>query len=329
MFKKVIIHLKLWTKLAVIIMIALAIIGFLIFFIYKPTYSVTLNGEFIGYTEDKRKLQNKINDYIKTGDNNVIAFVEIDTLPEYKICLLKKGITTNTDEIFSKVISSGVPYYKYYAILENNEEKYYVQTYEEAEKVLNDLKAKDSNNKDKITYALKYNTELKTFTDTETAVAALYVEKPKVTPKKVINKKINTSANVDYSNTALGISLIKPINGTISSRFGARSSIRSSVHTGLDIAASKGTPIKAAAGGTVIYSGWKGSLGKLVVIDHGNGVETYYAHCNSLVASKGETVSQGQVIAYVGSTGNSTGPHLHLEIRVNGVAKNPQNYLYR
>ncbi len=329
MFKKVIIHLKLWTKLAVIIMIALAIIGFLIFFIYKPTYSVTLNGEFIGYTEDKRKLQNKINDYIKTGDNNVIAFVEIDTLPEYKICLLKKGITTNTDEIFSKVISSGVPYYKYYAILENNEEKYYVQTYEEAEKVLNDLKAKNSNNKDKITYALKYNTELKTFTDTETAVAALYVEKPKVTPKKVINKKINTSANVDYSNTALGISLIKPINGTISSRFGARSSIRSSVHTGLDIAASKGTPIKAAAGGTVIYSGWKGSLGKLVVIDHGNGVETYYAHCNSLVASKGETVSQGQVIAYVGSTGNSTGPHLHLEIRVNGVAKNPQNYLYR
>ena len=327
MFKKVIIHLKLWTKLAVIIMIALAIIGFLIFFIYKPTYSVTLNGEFIGYTEDKRKLQNKINDYIKTGDNNVIAFVEIDTLPEYKICLLKKGITTNTDEIFSKVISSGVPYYKYYAILENNEEKYYVQTYEEAEKVLNDLKAKNSNNKDKITYALKYNTELKTFTDTETAVAALYVEKPKVTPKKVINKKINTSANVDYSNTALGISLIKPINGTISSRFGARSSIRSSVHTGLDIAASKGTPIKAAAGGTVIYSGWKGSLGKLVVIDHGNGVETYYAHCNSLVASKGETVSQGQVIAYVGSTGNSTGPHLHLEIRVNGVAKNPQNYL--
>ena len=329
MFKKVIIHLKLWTKLAVIIMIALAIIGFLIFFIYKPTYSVTLNGEFIGYTEDKRKLQNKINDYIKTGDNNVIAFVEIDTLPEYKICLLKKGITTNTDEIFSKVISSGVPYYKYYAILENNEEKYYVQTYEEAEKVLNDLKAKNSNNKDKITYALKYNTELKTFTDTETAVAALYVEKPKVTPKKVINKKINTSANVDYSNTALGISLINPINGTISSRFGVRSSIRSSVHTGLDIAASKGTPIKAAAGGTVIYSGWKGSLGKLVVIDHGNGVETYYAHCNSLVASKGETVSQGQVIAYVGSTGNSTGPHLHLEIRVNGVAKNPQNYLYR
>lgn len=331
MIKKVIIHLKLWTKLAVIIMVALAIIGFLIFFVYKPTYSVTLNGEFIGYTEDKRKLQDKIYEYRKSGDNNLIAFVEIETLPEYKMCLLKKGITTNSDEIFSKVISSGIPYYKYYAILDNNEEKYYVQTFEEAEKVLNELKEKDSNNKDNITYALKYNTELKTFTDTTTAVASLYVEKPKVVVKpkiKTSNGKINTSANVDFNNTALGVALIKPINGIISSRFGARSSIRSSIHTGLDIAASKGTPIKAAAGGTVIYSGRKGSYGNLLVIDHGNGVETYYGHCNSLVASTGEKVSQGQVVAYVGSTGNSTGPHLHLEIRVNGVAKNPQNYLY-
>ncbi len=331
MIKKVIIHLKLWTKLAVIIMVALAIIGFLIFFVYKPTYSVTLNGEFIGYTEDKRKLQDKIYEYRKSGDNNLIAFVEIETLPEYKMCLLKKGITTNSDEIFSKVISSGIPYYKYYAILDNNEEKYYVQTFEEAENVLNELKEKDSNNKDNITYALKYNTELKTFTDTSTAVAALYVEKPKVVAKPkttTSNGKINTSANVDFSNTALGVALIKPINGIISSRFGARSSIRSSIHTGLDIAASKGTPIKAAADGTVIYSGRKGSYGNLLVIDHGNGVETYYGHCNSLVASTGEKVSQGQVVAYVGSTGNSTGPHLHLEIRVNGVAKNPQNYLY-
>ena len=64
------------------------------------------------------------------------------------------------------------------------------------------------------------------------------------------------------------------------------------------------------------------------MISHGNGVQTLYGHCNSLVASTGEKVSQGQVVAYVGSTGNSTGPHLHLEIRVNGVAKNPQNYLY-
>jgi murein DD-endopeptidase MepM/ murein hydrolase activator NlpD len=311
------------------IVCASAIIGFLIYFAYKPTYSVTLDGKFIGYTEDKRKLQDKINEYIKTGDNNIIAFVEIDTLPEYKMCLLKKGITTNSDEIFDEVISSGVPYYKYYAVSEKNEEKYYVSTYEEAEEIINELKEKDSNNTNDVTYSLKYSTELKTFTDTETAVAALYVEKPKVvTTQKTSTSSFNTSANVNYSYAALGIDIIKPINGTISSRFGSRSSIRSSVHTGLDIAASTGTPIKAVAGGTVIFSGKKGSYGFMVVIDHGNGVETYYAHCSSLNVSAGETVSQGQVIANVGSTGNSTGPHLHLEIRLNGVALNPQNYLY-
>ena len=86
---------------------------------------------------------------------------------------------------------------------------------------------------------------------------------------------------------------------------------------------------KAAAGGKVIFSGTKGSYGKMIVIDHGNGVETYYCHCSSLIASAGESVSQGEVIAKVGSTGNSTGPHLHLEIRIDGTAINPQKYLYK
>ena len=176
-------------------------------------------------------------------------------------------------------------------------------------------------NKDKITYALKYETELKEFTTAELAVSGLYIEKPKSTA----NRKVNTKKTMDYSNTALGINLIRPVSGTITSRFGRRSR---GTHTGLDIAASKGVPIKAAAAGTVIYSGTKGSYGKLMVIDHGNGIQTYYAHCSKLYYSAGAYVGQGDVIAAVGSTGNSTGPHLHLEVRVNGVAKNPQNYVY-
>ena len=130
------------------------------------------------------------------------------------------------------------------------------------------------------------------------------------------------------TSASLGVSLIKPITGTITSRFGARSSIRSSAHTGLDISSPTGTPIKAAAPGTVIWSGRKGSYGYLVVISHSNGVQTYYGHCSALYVSAGQSVSQGQTIAAVGSTGNSTGPHLHFEIRVNGVAYNPQNYVY-
>ncbi len=243
--------------------------------------------------------------------------------------MLKKDITTNTDEIFEKVIASGVPYYKYYAILDDNEEKYYVSTFEEAEKIINELKEKDSNNADQITYALKYNVESKDFSDTDSVVAALYVEKPKpVVYASSGGGNFNTMANVDYDYTPISINLIPPVGGLLTSRFGERSSRRSSVHTGLDIATSTGTPIKACAAGTVTFAGRKGSYGNMIVINHGGGVQTYYAHCSSLVVSVGEKVSQGQVIAKVGSTGNSSGPHCHLEVRVNGVAKNPYLYIY-
>lgn len=183
-----------------------------------------------------------------------------------------------------------------------------------------------------ITIAEKYETELKEMTSTDDAVSKLYVAPKKVTvastAKKTSSGSVNTATTISGTKVSLGISLIKPVSGIISSRFGARSSIRSSAHTGLDIATSTGTPVSAAASGTVTFSGWKGSYGKLIVVTHSNGVQTYYGHCSQLYASVGQTVSQGQKIAAVGSTGNSTGPHLHFEIRVNGVAYNPQNYLY-
>ena len=289
--------------------------------VYQPMYTVTLDGEAIGYTENKKQLQNKIDDYISSGDKGKIAFVEIDNLPEYDMCLIKKGLEANDDEIFDKVISSGVPYYKYYAILENSQEKYYVETYEEAESIVQSLKNQNSQNKDDVTYVLKYESELKEFTGVEATVAGLYKERPTIRK----NQKINTKKAMDNTPTALGISLIRPVTGTITSRFGRRSGGQ---HTGLDIANSTGTPIKAVADGTVIYAGYKGSYGRMIVIAHTDSVQTYYAHCSKLYASVGQSVKQGEVIATVGSTGNSTGPHLHLEIRVNGVAKNPQNYLY-
>lgn len=119
-----------------------------------------------------------------------------------------------------------------------------------------------------------------------------------------------------------------PVSGQITSRFGAVSSIRSGAHTGTDIACAKGTKIKAIADGTVVFSQKNGSYGNLIKIDHGNGVESWYAHCNALYAKVGQEIKAGDIIAEVGSTGNSTGPHLHLEIRINGVAINPQKYLY-
>ena len=219
--------------------------------------------------------------------------------------------------------------------MDNQEEKMYVSTFTDAENIVNQLKEKKSTNIDNITITEKYETELKEMASVDDAVSKLYIE-----PKKVVVASKNTSTKVKASgsvNTAttissnkvnLGISLNRPVSGIISSRFGVRSSIRSSAHTGLDIATSTGTPVAAAASGTVTFSGWKGSYGNLLVITHSNGIQTYYGHCNKLYVSAGQSVSAGQTVAAVGSTGNSTGPHLHFEIRSNGVALNPQNYLY-
>ncbi len=99
------------------------------------------------------------------------------------------------------------------------------------------------------------------------------------------------------------------------------------MHEGIDIAASTGAPIWAAAAGTVIHAGWLGGYGNLVVLDHGNGLATAYAHCSAILVGVGQTVAQGETIALVGSTGHSTGPHLHFEVRVNGVAVDPLLYL--
>lgn len=325
--KNIVIHLRAWIKLIIVLLIGFAIFGFVVFVAYKPMYSVTLNGEFIGYTDDRGRLQKKITTYLNNGDNENVAFVEIKNNPEYRLCLLQKDLKANDDEIFETVISSGVTYYKYYAILDNGVEKYYVSNFEEAEKVVQDLKDKNSKNQNEITYNLKYESNLKDFTDTESIVTALYVKMP--VRKKTKTVPANSSTTISYEKTSLGIALMEPMSGLITSRFGTRSNRRRGGHTGLDIATSSGTPIRAAASGTVIYAGWKGSLGNLVIVKHTDSIETYYAHCSKIYVSAGQTVNQGDVISAVGSTGNSTGPHLHLEIRVNGTALNPQNYLYR
>ena len=332
--KRILIKIRTSIKLFIIISIATFLIAGMVFFVYKPIYSVTLNGELIGYCSKKSKLQTRIDEYIEkgNGDNPNLAFVEIENMPQYKMCLLKKGITTNDEEIFQKIISDGKSYYKYYAILDNSEEKLYVSDYSTAENVVQTLKEKNSDNIENISIVEKYETELAKFTSSEEAVDMLYKEKKvenvKVAKNTTTSKAFSTSTNISKSKVSLGISLIKPISGTITSRFGASSRIRSSAHTGLDIGASNGSAIKAAAYGTVTWAGYKGSYGNLVVITHSNGVQTYYGHCSKLYVSNGQTVSQGQTIAAVGSTGNSTGPHLHFEVRVNGVAYNPQNYVY-
>jgi len=115
-----------------------------------------------------------------------------------------------------------------------------------------------------------------------------------------------------------------PISGRITSYFGQR---HGELHTGLDIAAASGTPIRAARAGTVIQAGWLPGYGYTVIIRHDDQSETLYAHASRLLVKRGQNVEQGTVVARVGMTGNATGPHLHFELLVNGHAKDPLDYL--
>ena len=115
-----------------------------------------------------------------------------------------------------------------------------------------------------------------------------------------------------------------PVAGPVTSPFGWR---WGRMHEGIDIAVPSGTPVHAAAAGTVIYAGWESGYGNFVVLDHGGGIATAYGHNTSVAVAVGQQVEQGQVIAYSGSTGHSTGPHVHFEVRVNGNAVDPLGYL--
>lgn len=134
----------------------------------------------------------------------------------------------------------------------------------------------------------------------------------------------------DKNDILLSTPSIRPALGWITSNFGTRSSPFSgdtSLHKGLDIAADNGTPIRAPASGVVSFVGFDEGYGKSVSIDHGHGIVTRFAHCSQLYTKIGQRVRRGDVLAAVGNTGRSTGPHLHYEVRLNGVPVNPEKYI--
>ncbi|HHY04252.1 MAG TPA: peptidoglycan DD-metalloendopeptidase family protein [Thermoanaerobacterales bacterium] len=141
--------------------------------------------------------------------------------------------------------------------------------------------------------------------------------------KEPVNKIVACGTKVQLASRGSG-RFLWPSSGRVTSPFGRRGR---GMHTGIDIANSKGTAIYAANSGTVSFVGRKGGYGNLVIINHGGGFSTYYAHCNSTLVKSGQSVSRGQKIATVGTTGRTTGPHLHFEVRVNGQPKNPISYL--
>jgi murein DD-endopeptidase MepM/ murein hydrolase activator NlpD len=126
------------------------------------------------------------------------------------------------------------------------------------------------------------------------------------------------------------VTMTLPAKGRISSGFGNRFhpiDKKAKFHGGIDIAVPRGTPVKAAADGVVKFAGWRGGYGYAVVVEHTDGSETLYAHNDKLLVEKGQEVDAGDQLSLSGSTGKSTGPHLHFEVRLNGTLVNPMKYL--
>ena len=312
--------LKFYTKETIkFFNIALIAIGFIIAIIlikYKPMYEVKIEGTTIGYVENKKSLNEKIQENVENYSKENIESAELTATPEYELKLVNKSQDENEDEVIIALQNELEITYKYYEIASNNEVLENVKDEETAEKLVNEIKEL-SNNEVELTINEK----------TTKALEKIQIDDLEVAKENTVEK-----LNIDTTESIADINGIKvatlPVTGTISSRYGVSSKIRVSTHTGLDIAATTGTPIKVVADGTVAFAAYSGSYGYLVKVDHGNGVETWYGHTRKILVKEGQEVKAGDTIALVGSTGNSTGPHLHFEVRINGEHVNPQKYLY-
>lgn len=288
---------------------------------YKPVYRVTVGEEEVGYIANRYEFEKRINENLIENDDSVVSS-EIEGKPEFSLQLVAYNKDTNEDEIFDRIGNSVRTVYRMYALTLDGETTEYVETLEMAEALVEDIKEKyDEEYTSKVGIVEVY-TENKAEQETEYMLA-------NVTTQDLVREEVEEE-EWKRAHTLDGVLFAKrPVAGRITSRFGSQEAIRDHAHKGLDIAAPNGTSIYAAADGTVKFAGMNnGGYGNLVVIRHGNGIETYYGHCSKIFVSEGQTVSAGTRIAAVGSTGRSTGNHLHFEIRKNGSQINPQKYLY-
>ena len=307
-----------------IVGIALFIIITIILLKFDIAVRVSISGEEIGYVKNKKAFEEKIQNEVLKTENAELESVELAEEPQYKLTFLSKVEDTNEDEIIAKIENDATRTYVRFAVTIDNNQEAILEKLEDAESLVDEMEEKYGK-KRKIGIKKVYSINNEEYQPVSVKTARNEVTDAIETQ---IEKEEEEQRRKEQSINGIYLA-VKPVSGVITSRFGNRESIRSYAHRGLDIAAPGGTPIKAAASGKVIWSGYKGSYGNLVKIDSGKGVVAYYGHCSKLYVSAGEQVKAGDVIATVGSTGNSTGNHLHFEIQLNGQCVNPQKYLYK
>lgn len=331
-------------KLILAVVISCVVMFSMLFVLYKPTYEVKLGDNVLGYISDKTSVQKQITEFLQNGDKDNVGYVILKEEPSYGFSFVKKDTYVNDDEVIAKVIDECDVYYRVYGVNVNDEEKFVVDTIKEAQEIVDKIneEQKDYKKKGNIEISEKFVQAYNAPEDIQVAVNDInkalkdsndeYVKSQQVTKKTTSYAAYSSSSYTVPDEVLLAmqtangnLNFRNPLNtGIVTSRYGLRSRNN---HKGIDIGAPTGTPIYAAEDGIVTYVGWYYGYGNLVKVQHANGYETYYGHCSAFNCSAGDTVSQGDLIAYVGSTGNSTGPHLHFEVRMNGVNYNPEAFI--
>lgn len=343
-----------YTLITVVLTFILLLIGYLKF---KPVFIVKFNGQAIGIVNDSVQVESELDSYLKNPVAPV-AVATIDQKPEFELTFAVKNVETDEVKVKDTIDSNIEKTYKFYEVKLADEVFGVVSSEEEAQKVVNEIK--EERGYDTISYNEMMTKENKTdnFTDVKTKVLAKVItvqdeEKAKAVEKrKAAEEKrqqillasatvsrgnteslnrtterissVATSTSASASSSLGGMKFINPI---ASPRWGV-GYMGYSGHSGVDILGG-GNAARASASGTVTTVADLGrrSYGRYIVVDHGNGISTLYAHLSSMSVSVGQRVTAGQTIGITGSTGNSTGPHLHFEIRVNGRHVNPRPYI--
>lgn len=294
---------------------------------YKPAVKAYLNGKFIGYFSNEQQFDEVYNDLVtekQSIDPNVKVYLEYE--PTFETSYVRDSVIADQN-VYTNLRAEVKTEFTIYNVAVDGETKMTFNTQDEANKYAENLKKE----------VAKLNTEVKVekvgelgeMTSIERADSILKDivdrNKPVETPKTTITNKTTTSNVATIGATqvaATGAGVWPTVNRRINCAYMGYAG-----HTGIDLGGAVGTAIYAYRSGTVTFAGWGTGYGLHVKIDHGNGMSTLYAHCSQLLVSAGQTVSEGQMIAKIGLTGYTTGPHLHFEVRLNGVPVNPYQYI--
>lgn len=299
---------------------------------YKPAVRAYLNGEFVGYFSSEQQFDEVYNDLVtekQSIDPNVKVYLENE--PSFEQSYIRESVLSEQN-IYTNLRAKVKTEFTIYDVAVNDKVEMTFNTQDEANKYSENLKKEVS--KLKVDVKSEKVEQLGEMTTLERADNILKDivdrNKPVYTPKATVTTKktattTNATASANIANQASIQGGIWPTTSHyVSSYYGWR---WGTIHSGTDIAGKAGDAIYAYKSGLVTFSGWGGDYGYLLKVDHGNGLSTWYGHCSKLLVSAGAEISQGQTIALMGSTGNSTGNHLHFEVRINGVHVNSFPYI--